>query len=138
MFEEMRLAATLQKVTTLDARAIPCEAALRMATMGSASCLGLGDEIGSLEIGKRADIILVDLHKPHMWPTLAGRDGNIVEQLVYSANANDVVSTIVDGKPIMLDREVLTLDISTAEAIVHEAALDLLSKAGLTIEPQMP
>jgi 5-methylthioadenosine/S-adenosylhomocysteine deaminase len=138
MFEEMRLAAMLQKVSTQNAQAISCEAALRMATLGSARCLGLGDEIGSLEVGKRADIILVDLRKPHMWPTFTGPAGNVVEQLVYSANANDVIATFVGGRALMLKGEVKTLDISTAKAIVHGAAVDLLAKASLTIPIRMP
>jgi cytosine/adenosine deaminase-related metal-dependent hydrolase len=83
-------------------------------------------------------MILVDLHKPHMWPTFPGPSGNVVEQLVYSANANDVLATFVDGQPLMLAREVMTLDDSTAEAIVHEAAVDLLTKAGLNVQTRMP
>jgi cytosine/adenosine deaminase-related metal-dependent hydrolase len=73
-----------------------------------------------------------------MWPTITGPAGNVVEQLVYSANANDVIATFVGGRALMLKGEVKTLDISTAKAIVHGAAVDLLAKASLTIPIRMP
>jgi 5-methylthioadenosine/S-adenosylhomocysteine deaminase len=131
MFEEMRLGAILQKLWRSDAEAVPCELILRMATNLAAKCLGLGDVVGSLEVGKRADIIIVDLHVPHMWPILPEPNSNVLEQLVYSANAGDVLTTIVDGKILMQDRKVLTLDLAQAEPTVHAAALDLVRQAGL-------
>jgi 5-methylthioadenosine/S-adenosylhomocysteine deaminase len=132
MFEEMRLAAMLQKLTRNDPEALPVEQVLRMATSRAADCLGLGEQIGSLEIGKRADIILLDLHAAHMWPIIPEPESNVYEQIVYSANAGDVVTTIVDGKVLMLEREFFTLDKDEAEVMVHEAVLDLLSKAGIS------
>ena len=131
MFEEMRIGAMLQKLARSDAAALPCERILRMATIEAAACLGLADKIGSIEVGKRADLILVDLHSPHMWPVLPEPASNIIEQLVYSASAGDVLTTIVDGAVLMQDRNVLTLEESEAEQIVMEAALDLIQKAGL-------
>jgi 5-methylthioadenosine/S-adenosylhomocysteine deaminase len=131
MFEEMRLGALLQKVWRNDAEALPCELVLRLATSRAAECLGLAERIGSLEIGKRADLILVDLHPPHMWPIIPEPRSNVIEQLVYSASASDVLTTIVDGKVLMRDRQVVTLDESKAERMVHEAALDLMRLAGL-------
>jgi 5-methylthioadenosine/S-adenosylhomocysteine deaminase len=131
MFEEMRLGAMLQKLTHSDAAALPCEQILRMATIDAAACLGLADRVGSIEVGKLADIILVDLHKPHMWPVLPEPASNIIEQLVYSASAGDVLTTIVDGAVLMQDRNVLTLEESQVEQIVLEASLDLIQKAGL-------
>ncbi len=132
MFEEMRLAGMLQKVTRMDPEVMPVEHLLRMATNISAECLGLGDQVGSLEVGKKADIILIDLHAPHMWPISPEPSSNIYEQIVYSANAGDVITTIVDGKVLMLDREVFTLDEGEAETAIHEAVVDLLKRAGIS------
>ena len=131
LFEEMRIGATLQKLWRKDAQAMPCEQMLRMATFDAAVCLGLQDQVGSLEIGKRADIIIVDLHAPHMWPVLPEPASNIIEQLVYSASAGDVLTTIVDGEVLMRDREFFTLDEQEIEKIVHEAAMDLIRISGL-------
>jgi len=133
MFEEMRLAAMIQKLSRKDAASMPVEQMLHMATIGGAACLGLADQIGSLEVGKRADIIIVDLHAPHMWPVLPEPKSNIIEQLVYSANAGDVLTTIVDGKLLMRDREVFSLDVKEAEKIVLEAAQHLILKAGIQL-----
>ena len=131
MFEDMRLGAMLQKLHRDDAAAMPAYDMLRMATLGSANCLGLSDEIGSLEVGKRADLIIVDLHVPHMWPALHGQDSNLVEQLVYSAGSHDVLTTIVDGEVLMEDREMNTLDPAEIEHFVRDAALDLIKKGGI-------
>ncbi|MBI4790730.1 MAG: amidohydrolase [Chloroflexi bacterium] len=136
MFEEMRLAAMLQKLARRDAEAMPCDKVLRMATCEAAACLGLGEQIGSLAVGKRADIIIVNLHAPHMWPILAGPASNVIEQLVYSASAGDVLTTIVDGKILMRDRQVLTLDEVAIEPLVHDAAHDLARCSGLDRTPR--
>ncbi|MCB2202629.1 amidohydrolase [bacterium] len=129
MFEEMRLAAFLHKLTQGDPSVLPCETMLRMATMGSAACLGMDDIIGSLEVGKRADIIIVDVHQPHLNPILPEPHTNVIEQIVYSASAADVMTTIVEGQILMHERQVLTLDWHEAEPLVREMALDLLARA---------
>lgn len=131
MFEEMRLAAFLQKLIRKDPSILPCEQVLRMATIGSAACLGLEDQIGSLETGKKADMIIVDLHQPHLYPLFPEPNTNILEQLVYSASAADVLSTIVEGKVLMHQRQVLTLDEENVERIVLEAAQDLVARANI-------
>jgi 5-methylthioadenosine/S-adenosylhomocysteine deaminase len=131
MFEDMRLGAMLQKLHREDAAALPAQQVLEMATLGGARCLGLQDQVGSLEVGKRADVVVVDLHTAHMWPALHGQDSNLVEQLVYSANANDVLTTIVDGKVLMEDRQVITLDPVEIEDTVRRAAEDLIEKGGI-------
>jgi 5-methylthioadenosine/S-adenosylhomocysteine deaminase len=135
MFEEMRLGAILQKLARSDAESLPCELVLRLATNLAADCLGLGEQIGSLEVGKRADLIIVDLHVPHMWPLLPEPRSNVIEQLVYSANAGDVLTTIVDGRVLMQDRQMLTLDPEPVEQMVNQAAQDLVRLAGL--EPRL-
>jgi 5-methylthioadenosine/S-adenosylhomocysteine deaminase len=131
MFEEMRIGAMLQKLNDDNAAALPCHDILEMATVGGASALGMSDSIGVIESGKQADVILVDLDQPHLWPLFVGRYENIVEQLVYSANAADVTHTIVDGKVLMSDREILTLDHVETRKAVEEVSRELLSKAGM-------
>jgi 5-methylthioadenosine/S-adenosylhomocysteine deaminase len=129
MFEEMRLAAFLHKLTQKDPAILPCEEMLRIATMGSAACLGMEDIIGSLEVGKRADIIILDTHQPHLNPLLPEPNTNVIEQVVYSASAGDVMTTIVEGEVLMHKREVLTLDWAEAEQLVNDAAQDLIARA---------
>jgi 5-methylthioadenosine/S-adenosylhomocysteine deaminase len=105
MFETMRTAAFLQKVTVMDPAVLPAATTLHMATLGGAETLGMEDEIGSLEVGKKADLILVDLSGSHMRPI-----NNLENSLVYCANANDVQTVICDGQLVMEDRQILTLD----------------------------
>ncbi len=105
MWEEMRLAAFLQKVGTMDPEALPAFAVLTMATRGGAEAIGLGDEIGVLTAGRRADLIQVSLDDVHFVPTY-----DVISHLVYVADEQDVVSVVVDGKVIMRDREILTID----------------------------
>jgi 5-methylthioadenosine/S-adenosylhomocysteine deaminase len=131
MFEEMRLGAMLQKIGRGDATALPVQSVLDMATRSSASVLGIEQKVGSLEIGKQADIILLDLNQPHFWPTIKGRYENIEEQIVYSANAGDVTHTIVAGKVLMANRKVLTLDFDEAFKAVQVASASLMKQAGL-------
>jgi len=76
-----------------------------MATLGGAKVLGLDKEIGSLEVGKKADVIVLDFNRPHLQPIY-----NIVSHLVYSATGADVRDVIIDGKLVMRDRKLLTLD----------------------------
>lgn len=131
MFEEMRVGSTLQKLAAGDAAALPCDTMLRMATLGGARALGLESEIGSLEVGKQADIIVVTLDAPHLWPALTGDVRNVAEHLVYSANGADVQTTIVAGQVLMETRHVLTLDEGEARAAVNAESRDLLDRAGV-------
>jgi 5-methylthioadenosine/S-adenosylhomocysteine deaminase len=109
LWEEMRLAAFLQKVSTMDPRVVPAKTALTMATAGGAAAIGLVDQIGSLTVGKRADLIQVSLDDLHFTPRY-----DLISHLVYVADEQDVVSVVVDGKVIMRDREVLTVDVTSA------------------------
>lgn len=131
MFEEMRLGAMLQKLGRNDATALPVRTMLDMATRFGARILGLESEIGSLEVGKQADIILLDLNQPHLWPINDGNYQNIEEQIVYSANAGDVSHTLVAGRLLMVDRQVLTLNLDETYQIVKQANLSLMKRAGL-------
>ncbi len=130
MWEEMRLAAFLQKVEEMDPQALPAEAVLRMATAGGAEAIGMGEQIGSLEPGKRADIIQVSFDDVHFVPTY-----DVTSHLVYVADEQDVVTTIVEGKVLMRDGEILTID---TERVTREAdALAAEIAAGLAKRERM-
>jgi 5-methylthioadenosine/S-adenosylhomocysteine deaminase len=124
MWEEMRLAATLHKAATLNPVAVTARQALEMATIQGAACLGLENEIGSLEIGKKADIVLVDFDKPHLTPR-----HNVVSHLVYSAGASDVDSTMVNGKWLLKKGAYQTLDVVKVCQESEEIARDLAARA---------
>ena len=114
MLEEARLAALLHKVATGDPTVISAYEALAMATRESARALGIFDQVGSIEVGKRADVILMDLDQPHLSPR-----HNVVSHIVYAARASDVTTTIVHGEVLMRDRELTALD---EEEIMREAS----------------
>jgi 5-methylthioadenosine/S-adenosylhomocysteine deaminase len=105
MFEEMDLAPKLQKLARMDSRALPAEQVVALATISGARALHLDKLIGSLEPGKKADLILVDTSAPHSTPMY-----NVYSQLVYALKANDVRTVIIAGKIVMEDRQVLTLN----------------------------
>jgi 5-methylthioadenosine/S-adenosylhomocysteine deaminase len=105
MFEAMRQAALLHKLATKDPRALPASAVLAMGTIDGARALGLGEKIGSIEVGKRADVIVVSMRGARQTPIY-----NPVSHLVYVATGADVQTTIVNGRVLMRDRKVLTLD----------------------------
>jgi 5-methylthioadenosine/S-adenosylhomocysteine deaminase len=113
LFEEMDLAAKLQKVSTGDPRVVPAQRAFEMATILGARALGLEHEIGSLEPGKRADMILIRLDAPHAVPLY-----NLYSQLVYALKASDVEHVMVNGRLIVQSRRMLTLN---RQAVVQEA-----------------
>ena len=110
MFEETRLAALLAKGISGDPTAIPARTALAMATRLGARAMHLGDITGSLEVGKRADLIVVDLDQPHTSPRFTRDVNAIYSQLVYAAKSTDVVDVMCDGQWLMRDRRLLTLD----------------------------
>ncbi len=105
MWEEMRLAAFLQKVDRMDPEALPADVVLRMATSAGAEAIGLGDVTGSLEPGKRADLIQVAFDDVHHVPTY-----DVKSHLVYVTDEQDVASVVVDGRILMRERAMLTVD----------------------------
>jgi 5-methylthioadenosine/S-adenosylhomocysteine deaminase len=123
MWEEMRLAAFLQKVSRMDPEAMPAMTVLEMATRGGAEAIGLGDDIGSLEAGKRADIIQVSFDDVHFQPTY-----DVVSQLIYVADEQDVVNVVVDGKILMRDRNILTIDTARVRKEANELAARIQAK----------
>ena len=125
MWEEMRLAALLQKIDAMDPEALPAGDVLRMATIGGATAIGLGDVTGSLEVGKRADIIQVGFDDVHHLPTY-----DVVSHLVYVTDEQDVDTVIVDGRVLMTDGNVLSVD--TKRVADEAAAFGARIKAALT------
>jgi 5-methylthioadenosine/S-adenosylhomocysteine deaminase len=105
MFEEMDLAPKLQKLARMDSRALPAEQVVALATITGARALHLDQQIGSLEPGKKADLILVDTSAPHATPMY-----NVYSQLVYALKENDVRTVIIAGKIVMEDRQMQTLN----------------------------
>jgi 5-methylthioadenosine/S-adenosylhomocysteine deaminase len=117
MFEAMRQAALLQKLVTRDPKAVPARAALEMATIGGARVLGLDRRVGSLEVGKRADLIVVGMRAARQTPLY-----DPVSHLVYVTRGDDVESVMVNGRFLMRDRRVLTLDEPAVLQQAREAA----------------
>lgn len=105
LMEEMNLAADLQKVTAGDPTVLPAEQAVEMATIMGAKAAGLDKEIGSLETGKRADLITLRLDRPNAVPLY-----NVYSQIVYALKGSDVEDVAVNGRPIVRDGRSLTLD----------------------------
>jgi 5-methylthioadenosine/S-adenosylhomocysteine deaminase len=114
LFEEMDLAAKLQKVITLDPQALPASVVLDMATIGGARALGMEKEIGSLEPGKRADMIAVRLDRPNAAPIY-----DPISQMVYALKACDVRDVMVNGRAVVREGKILTLN---QPAILQKAA----------------
>lgn len=123
MFETMKIAALLQKAKYGDPRVLPARKIVEMATIDGAKALGLDRSMGSLEIGKKADIILIDIKKPHLTPL-----HNIYAALVYSMRGSDVNTVIIDGKIIMEDRSVNTMDEYEVMRKAEEISQDLVSR----------
>ena len=121
MFETMKIAALQQKYIYSDPKVLPAKEVLEMATIQGAKALKLENSVGSLEVGKKADVVLIDVSKPHLKPL-----HNIYANIVYSARGSDVDVVIVDGKIIMTNRCVKTLDEKIVMEEAEKTALDLL------------
>ena len=106
LFGEMDMAAKLHKVNNLDPTVMNAQTLVEMATIDGAKVLGLEKITGSLEVGKRADLIVINTNKPHLVPMY-----NPYSHLVYAANGHDVTHSIIDGNIVMEDRRLLTLDV---------------------------
>jgi len=115
LFCEMETAAKSAKVFDVDPTSLPAETALGLATRGGAAVMGLESEIGALEKGKRADIIIVDLNAPHLCPLY-----DPVSALVYAGNGSDVRDVIVNGRILMRDRRFMTVDADEVLAKARE------------------
>jgi len=127
MIHEMKLAALLHKVHSLDPLVMPAEAVMEMATVHGSEAIGLSNEIGAIMPGKKADIVLVDFKKPHLTPL-----HNPVSHMVYAANGSDVHTVIVDGKILMENREVKNIDEQRVLEEAEERGLAVTRRANIT------
>jgi 5-methylthioadenosine/S-adenosylhomocysteine deaminase len=125
LFEEMDLTAKLQKVTTMNPQALPAKEALEMATIRGARALGMEKEIGSLEAGKRADIIAVHIDSPHAQPLY-----DAVSQMVYALKGSDVSDVMVNGRLVVRDGKSLTLN----EAQILQKAAEYRTKVSASLK----
>ena len=126
MIREMKIAAVIQKGRLLDPMTMPAMTVLEMATVRGAKSMGMGSEIGSIEVGKKADLVFIDLKKPHLTPF---RD--LVSNIVYSAMGSDVDTVMVNGRFLLRRGKALTLD---EEKVVGEAQRrqdELISRSGV-------
>ena len=133
LFKAMQLAAGLFKDAREDAALMPAETALEMATITAAQTLGLEKDIGSIEDGKQADLILLDRNCPELTPLF-----DVANALVYGCDGRVVHTAIVGGKIIMEDRKVLTLDADHIYTEAKKAGSNLVKRAGLTPQPKWP
>lgn len=133
VIRDMRMASYLACLLEKNPTVVPAEDIMEMATIRGARALGLEDQIGSIEPGKRADFIIIDMDKPHLTPCF-----DPVSTVVYAAHGSDVDTVVVDGQILMQNRRVQTLD---EEAIVAEArqrAAQVARRAGLDIHSRWP
>lgn len=124
MLQELRSAAFLQKVKQMDPTVVAAYTALQMATRNGAMALGLGDRVGQLKPGFKADIILIDCRGPHMQPL-----HSVTANVAYSAQAADVDTVIIDGRIVMEERKILTFDEEETIARASELAMDLVKRS---------
>jgi len=117
VFEEMKTASLLAKLSRLDASALDAWTVCQMATITGARALGMDSEIGSIEVGKQADLIAVRTDTPRMTPLLTGRDGNLHHNLVHAVQGGDVDMTMVAGKIVVENGTLLTADL---QALIHD------------------
>jgi 5-methylthioadenosine/S-adenosylhomocysteine deaminase len=123
LFETMKAASLLQKVHHQDAGVIEPYAVLRMATAGGAAALGLSSVCGTIEVGKRADLILVNLETTHVQPI-----NDVFSQIVHCAKASDVQTVIVSGEILMKDRQLIRHDEKKLLADARLANGDLMER----------
>lgn len=128
LFQEMDLSAKVHKATLLDPTVMSAETVLKMATIEGARVLGMDRLIGSVEVGKQADIIILDMNQPHLTPLY-----NPYSQIVYAARGGDVKTSIIDGKPVMENRRLLTMDLPTVMERVRAIAAHIQSEHQSTI-----
>lgn len=126
MFRVLHLAATLPKDARLDIKAVSAEQALEMPTLNGARAIGWETEIGSLESGKKADLIIIDMLRPEWQPCY-----NVISSLVYSSTGDSVETVIIDGKIVMEARKILTFDEFQVMEKVSQLKASILARTGL-------
>jgi 5-methylthioadenosine/S-adenosylhomocysteine deaminase len=135
LVEEMKFASLLQKVSTLDPTSGDPHDILAMATVDGARALGLGEVTGSLEPGKRADVVVLDLGGLHTTPLLRGRHANAAAHVVFAASGRDVRDVWVDGRRLLAGRRPLTFDPGAVRAAAQAAAEELFERRARLAAP---
>jgi len=120
----MKVSAIIHKAHNFDPTVTSAAEVLEMATIGGAKALLLDKDIGTLEVGKKADVVILDLKKPRLVPL-----HNIISHLVYAAKSSDVCTVLVDGNILMENREVKILDENKVMELAQKTAEDLISRA---------
>ncbi|GCE12841.1 amidohydrolase [Tengunoibacter tsumagoiensis] len=133
LIREMKMAAILHKAVTLDPLIVPAETVLEMATINGARALGLDHEIGSLEVGKKADLVVIDLARLHTTPAI-----NPVSTLVYAATGGEVDTVMVDGQIVVRQGRLLTMDEHEVMREANQHANMLYQRAGIDLKPRWP
>lgn len=133
IFRSMWLAVLLPRDARIDPQITTAEIGLEMATRNGARASGWGDAVGALMPGRKADLIIVDIHRPDMWPPT-----NLIQNLVYSANGGCVTHTIVNGRVLMADRRLLTIDEERVLAESARCSTALLERIGYPTEYRWP
>ncbi|KAJ6095207.1 hypothetical protein N7486_005953 [Penicillium sp. IBT 16267x] len=135
LLQEMKLAGIIHKSISYDPTAVPAETVLEMATINGAQALGLQDTIGSLEVGKKADFVAVDMRGIHSQPWF-----NPVSAIVYTATGRDVDLVVVDGQILVQEGRLLTMDETEIVEEAKRRSREVVARAGLTdqVKPRWP
>ncbi len=133
LIREMKLAAILHKGVTRDPLTVPAETVLEMATINGAKAVGMADQIGSLEVGKKADLVVIDFDRLHTTP-----NPNPISTLVYAATGGEVDSVMIDGKWIVRGQQLLTMDEEQVKVTARKHAVDLYKRAEIELKPGWP
>ena len=133
MIREMRIAALIHKPVAKNPLVVSAEDVIEMATLGGAVAMGIDDKVGSLEAGKLADVILIDMHELGLTPAV-----NPVSNLIYSGSGQSVDTVIVNGKALMRNKQLLTLNIDKVMNNARTHIIKLLERADVDISPKWP
>ncbi len=142
IWNEMKLTSLFNKIKYKDPTTLPAWEVLRMGTIEGARALGLDDEIGSLEVGKKADLICIDVTEPNLSPVLDGPIRTLVPNLIFAATGREVLHSMIDGRFVMRDRAILTMDEQAiredvqlqGEKVAHAVAADPVHKSMKLLE----
>jgi len=133
MIRDMRMVSYLANLREKDPTVVPAETVLEMSTINGAKAMGIEVQVGSIEVGKKADFIVIDMDKPHLTPA-----PDLVSTIVYAAHGSDVDTVVIDGQIVMENRIVMTLDEGTVLDEALRRYQEVTERAGLTIAPRWP
>lgn len=133
MIRDMRMVSYLANLREEEPTVVPAESVLEMATINGARAMGIEDQTGSIEAGKKADFIVVDMDKPHLTPA-----PDPVSTIAYAAHGSDVDTVVIDGQIVMKNRQVLTVDEDAILAEARQRFPKVMERGGLNISPRWP